>query len=310
MPQPSSINMLRFLDALLKHGNFTRAARDLYISQPYLTQTIQRTEQKLGVAIINRDRSPLALTAAGRVYYQYLTTLESEKDRFAKQLSQYTTPTNNVVRVGVLASLGYYLLPLVLPTYLARHPQLHLELTEDTAERNEQRLLHGELDFLFGQNPETVAPGLTVRDRGQDGYYAIIPKTSPLYRANQATLEADSLSMRQLLQAPLLVSPRGSSIRRQVDYLLQKFKIEPQIVLESTNTLTIAKLAQQGLGITLLPDSVHVALQPDAYNLYPLPLDVVSLNYFIAYPTDKPLNAVEQDLVTVFLAQLTAALKH
>jgi DNA-binding transcriptional LysR family regulator len=105
-----------------------------------------------------------------------------------------------------------------------------------------------------------------------------------------------------------VLSPHGSSIRRQVDYLLQKYNVSPNIVIESTSTATITKLATAGLGVTFLPDSVHTRPDPERYNLLPLPQDLLSLNYFIAYPSGHQLNKVEKDLVTIFLTQLEADL--
>ncbi|MGA3232126.1 LysR family transcriptional regulator [Lactiplantibacillus pentosus] len=308
MPKTDSSEMRRFLDVLLKHGNFTRAARDLYISQPYLTQSIRNVEKTLGVKIINRDVSPLRLTPAGRTYYQYLTALENDKAAFTKQLRQYTHADQVVLRLGILPSLGNYLLPLFLPAFLKAHPTTKIELTEDILARNEQRVLRGELDFLIGQNPETIAPGLDSFDRGRDGYYAIIPNTVTWYQPHQAYLNPGALTTQDLLQAPLVLSPHGSSIRRQVDYLLQKYNVSPNIVIESTSTATITKLATAGLGVTLLPDSVHTRPDPKRYNLLPLPQDLLSLNYFIAYPSGHQLNKVEKDLVTIFLTQLEADL--
>lgn len=136
MPKSDSSEMRRFLDVLLKHGNFTRAAKDLYISQPYLTQSIRNVEKELGVTIINREVTPLRLTTAGRTYYQYLTALENEKDYFNKQIRQYTHANQQVIRLGVLSSLGYYLLPLFLPAFLKAHPATKIELTEDIASRS------------------------------------------------------------------------------------------------------------------------------------------------------------------------------
>lgn len=308
MPKTDSTSLLQFIDVLLKHGNFTRAAKDLYISQPYLTQTIKNVETTLGVTIIDREAAPLTLTPAGRLYYQYLTTLENQKDHFQQQLRQYTAPAHQTIRIGILSSLGYYLLPLFLPTYLQVHPEVKVTLTEDISERNEQRLLHGELDFLIGQNPETVAPGLTVHDRGKDGYYAVIPSSSQFYHPHQTFINPGTLKIADLLHEKLVLSPRGSSIRRQVDYLLQKYHVIPEIVVESTNTFTIAKLAEKGLGITFLPDSVHVQPNADAYNLYPLPASLLSLNYFIAFESTHSLSQNEQDLVTIFLTNLEASL--
>ncbi|WP_137625509.1 LysR family transcriptional regulator [Lactiplantibacillus pingfangensis] len=308
MPKTDSTNLLQFIDVLLKHGNFTRAAKDLYISQPYLTQTIKSVEAELGVTIIDREAAPLKLTPAGRLYYQYLTTLENQKDQFRQQLHQFTAPAHQTIRIGILSSLGYYLLPLFIPAYAQVHPEVKLNLTEDIAERNEQRLLHGELDFLIGQNPETVAPGLTVHERGKDGYYAVIPQTSKFYQPHQAFINPGTLDIEALLHEKLVLSPRGSSIRRQVDYLLQKYHITPEIVVESTNTFTIAKLAEKGLGITFLPDSVYVQPDGDAYNLYPLPASLLSLNYFIAFANTHQLSQNEQDLITIFLTNLEASL--
>ena len=223
-------------------------------------------------------------------------------------MHQFTAPAHQTIRIGILSSLGYYLLPLFIPAYAQVHPEVKLNLTEDIAERNEQRLLHGELDFLIGQNPETVAPGLTVHERGKDGYYAVIPRTSKFYQPHQAFINPGTLDIEALLHEKLVLSPRGSSIRRQVDYLLQKYHITPEIVVESTNTFTIAKLAEKGLGITFLPDSVYVQPDGDAYNLYPLPASLLSLNYFIAFANTHQLSQNEQDLITIFLTNLEASL--
>ncbi|WP_048000530.1 LysR family transcriptional regulator [Lactiplantibacillus herbarum] len=308
MPKPDSINMLRFLDVLLKHGNFTRAAKDLYISQPYLTQTIKNAEQKLGIQIINRESVPLSLTSAGRVYYQYLTTLENQKDAFHKQINQYRTSAHQVIRIGVLSSLGSYLLPLVLPDFLQVHPTTKIELTEDISEHNEQRLLHNELDFLLGQNPETIAPGLTIHDRGKDSYYAIIPRTSALYQPEQDFINPGTININTLLREKLVLSPRGSSIRRQVDYLLQKYNVAPKTIVESTNIVTITELATAGLGITLLPNSVVTRPNAAQYNLYPLSESLISLNYFIALRENRTLSQSEQDFMTIFLTNLETSM--
>ena len=71
--------LLHYIDVLLKESNFTQAAHELYISQPYLTQLIKRIEKKLGVQIINRKRTPFSLTKAGTIYYKYLENLMDYK---------------------------------------------------------------------------------------------------------------------------------------------------------------------------------------------------------------------------------------
>ncbi|WP_125606661.1 LysR family transcriptional regulator [Lapidilactobacillus bayanensis] len=292
MAQVNSLNMLQFLETLLKHGSFTKAAKNMYVSQPYLTQVIKKKEAELGIEIINREAHPLQLTEAGRVYYQYLMTSVNEQDRLKRNLEKYTLPDKTILRIGVLSSLGTYLLPLFVPKFLAEHPQVKLILTEDVPAENEKRITNGELDFLLGQNPESLPAQLTSYDRGPHGYYAVIPESSPLYQPNKRTLTANSLDIKTLLQQRLILTSSGSAIRRQINYLLQKFAIQPDIVLESHNIFTIGKLAQANLGVTFLPESVQLAPSSAAYNIYPLPLAIVSLNYFIAHTNDKILNTV------------------
>ena len=68
-----------FIDVLLKEDSFVKAAKKLYISQPYLTQLIKRIEDRLGTPIIDRDKKPYALTQAGLLYYQYLENISLQE---------------------------------------------------------------------------------------------------------------------------------------------------------------------------------------------------------------------------------------
>ncbi|EHG28966.1 hypothetical protein HMPREF9478_01404 [Enterococcus saccharolyticus 30_1] len=113
--------MLQYIDTLLKYNNYTKAAKDLFISQPYLTQAIKKVEQELGTAIIIRQSGVLHLTEAGKIYYQYLETLETASAKFRHRLLRYTSPETKTLRLGILPSLGSFLLPLFLPDYLAEH---------------------------------------------------------------------------------------------------------------------------------------------------------------------------------------------
>lgn len=110
--------LLHYLDVLLKESNFTKAARELYISQPYLTQLIKRIEKKLGTKIINRDRVPFSLTEAGLIYYKYLENISYNDQQLERDLAPYTEPNKEIIKLGVLESLGSFLLPRLLPPFL------------------------------------------------------------------------------------------------------------------------------------------------------------------------------------------------
>lgn len=304
MSQLDALTMLQFIDMLLKQGNFTKAAKSLYISQPYLTQVIKRKEVELGVELIDRQSHPFQLTTAGQLYHRYLITQLANENQLKKQLETFVANEKTPIKLGVLASLGTYLLPLFLPNFQKNCPSIQVQLTEDVPSRNEKRLLNNEIDFLIGQNPETLPPNLKTYARGNHGYYAVIPESSQLYQPGIRTLPARSISVKSLLQEPLILTLHGSAIRQQIDYLIQKFQIQPTILLESNNIFTIAKLAQSDMGITFLPDSVPLVENGGNYNIYRLPTEDISLNYFIAHRDSKVLTEPERTFIQFFLDEI------
>ncbi|HCM88896.1 MULTISPECIES: LysR family transcriptional regulator [Vagococcus] len=302
--------MLQYLEMLLKHGTFTKASKELYISQPYLTQTIKKTEKILGVSIINRTSKPLQLTEAGKIYYQHLTSLEIEQDNFMKKIHTLSYPDHQTIRIGILSSLGTYLLPIILPKFIKKNPNLMININEDIPSANEDKVLNGDLDFLIGQNPETISPNLTVKDCGSHSYFALIPNTSSLYQKNTQFLPEGTLSIRQLLSEPLVLTTRGSAIRRQIDYLLQKNNITPNISLECDNIFTVGELASHGVGITLLPESTLPFQNLDNCNLYLLNQELISLKYFIAFSNKKNLTPEEEQLIQIFTTEISKNIKN
>jgi DNA-binding transcriptional LysR family regulator len=71
--------------------------------------------------------------------------------------------------------------------------------------------------------------------------------------------------------------------------------------LESNDIYTVLKLAKRNLGLTIIPESIHIKECPPEYNIYPIPMDKMSLDYFIAYQSERTLTSVDQDLINAFL---------
>ncbi|WP_190289065.1 LysR family transcriptional regulator [Lactococcus kimchii] len=299
-----SVDLLHYLDTLLKVGNFTKAAQQLYISQPYLTQVIKRCEQELGVAIVNRASSPLQLTAAGELYYHHLKELELAQDDFKKQLYPFTLQNGQLLRIGILGTLGQDLLPRFLPEFLQEHPEVKVELVEDFADNNEKNAISGTIDFFIGQNSETVSQALKVESSVNFGYIAVIPQCSELYQVGQEFLLEEQFELSTFLQERLVLTSKGSSVRRNINFLFDKYSLIPQIVLETQNLLTAFHSAKAGLAGTIVPETMIKDEKVQNYNLFKLSQHLISANFFIAYQSDRRLSSLERDLVDLFLKRL------
>lgn len=301
MSKFSSQDILYYIDAILKYSNYSKAAKSLYISQPYLTQVIKRVEGELNCELITRNKLPYRLTEQGKIYYQYLTSLENKYAKLLKDISDVSDMDRTVIKIGVLPSLGTYLLPLFVPEFLDKHPNCRIELTEVLPEKSEKLTQNNELDFWIGQNSRNISPNLNSVSWGRHRYRAVIPRCCDIYLENTAVIPEGTIDISKILFQRLVLTSKGSAIRKQIDQLLNVYKVEPNIIMESTDINTVLKLATGNLGLAIIPESVYVKECPTKYNIYPIPIDELSLDYFIAYHTERTLTKIDNDLIDAFL---------
>ena len=296
-----SQDILYYIDAILKYSNYGKAAKSLYISQPYLTQVIKRIESQLNCELISRSKLPYRLTEQGKIYYQYLTSMENNYAKLLREISAVSDIDSKVIKIGVLPSLGTYLLPLFLPKFLDMHPNCRIELSEALPEKNEKLTQNGELDFWIGQNSRNISPNLNSITWGRHRYRAVIPRCCDLYQKDVAIIPEGTIDINKILCQKLILTSKGSAIRKQIDQLLSVYKVEPKIIMESTEINTVRKLATSNLGLTFIPESIYVKECPSEYNIYQIPIDELSLDYFIAYHSEKKLTGIDKDLIDAFL---------
>lgn len=292
--------LLHTLDILLKESNFTHAARELYISQPYLTQLIKRIEKRVGAKIINRDAQPFTLTEAGLIFYKYLENVSYNDQQLERQLAQFSHPEKEVIRIGILESLGSYLLPEILPPFLKKHPNAEIQLFEAFPRKTEKRLLNEEIDCYIGQTPDAIARGLDFFINGGEQYYIVIPSNSKYFQTDKFILEPDEFDIKELLMQPLVLSQPESAIRHQVNGLLQKFHVKPNIVMESNSVITVANLAVNGIGLTISSASILKRLRHQPVNLLPLDRKLMMIKFFIAVKQGRKHSKAVQDLIKTF----------
>lgn len=256
--------LLHYLDVLLKENNFTKAARELYISQPYLTQLIKRIEKRLGTQIINRDHVPFSLTEAGMIYYKYLENISYNDQQLERELAPFT------------------------------------QLFEDSPRKSETNLLNGDIDCYIGQTPKTISGDLTYSVKDGEQYYVVIPQNSPYFHSGKFILQPNSLDLKEILQAPMVLSASESAIRHQVNGLFQKFHIKPNIVLESKSIITATELSLRGVGLTISSASILTRMRQTPINLLPIDENLIYIQFFIATQKNKKLSPALQNLINCF----------
>jgi len=152
---------VRYFAVVAETLNFRRAAVQLQISQPTLTHQILALEAALGLDLFERSRAGTALTPAGRELLPNARRTLEEVQALVSHASTLSHGPGGMVRLGVTATLGPYLLPHVLPELHRRYSALKLYVREDAPRNLETGLVAGEYDLILTPLPVDEL-GLTV----------------------------------------------------------------------------------------------------------------------------------------------------
>ena len=243
---------------------------------------------------------PFSLTEAGMIYYKYLENISYNDQQLERELAPFTQPNKEIIKVGILESLGTFLLPRLLPDFLKENPTVEIQLFENSPRTNETKLLNGEIDCYIGQTPKTISRDLTYSVKDGEQYYVVIPQSSSFFQSGKFILEPSSLDLKEVLQDPMVLSSSESAIRHQVNGLFQKFHIKPHIVLESKSIVTTTELALRGVGLTISSASILTKMRQTPINLLPIDENLIYIQFFIATQTNKELSPALQRLITCF----------
>lgn len=296
----NSAEVKHFLDVLLTESSFTRAAQKLQISQPYLTQVIKRIEKRLGTPILARTTVPFSLTAAGLIYYQYLVKATEDKQKLRQRLRPFRQHQQKLLRIGISHELATYLLGQLLPSFLKVNGDIAVQLVETSARSNERRLLKNDIDCLLSQQPPLATKKLTSLRNGQEKYYIVIPASTDIYRQGRFILHPGELSIKSLLQRPLLLPSPTTSIRQQIDTLFSSLHLKENILLESDSLITLTNLAVHGLGLTISTPSILKRNDQLPINLLPLSTDLLNSEFFLIIRREQKVSSQLQQFVSVF----------
>ena len=245
--------------AIVESGSLTKAAEKLYVSQPSLSQYVKRLEANLGVTLFDRSTSPLRLTYTGERYYQYVLQLMKLDENVRKEFQDIKNETSGRLRLGVALWRGACLLPDVFPSFHRTYPNIHLELTEGRAVNLENALMNDKIDLAVMNLPRMLDYNkLTCEVILEERILLAAPTQHPYVRSllNAGVPSGDyPVAPPELLtKIPLILTKPGQNLTHEVNYMLNKQHIQPDILLETDNLTTAINLTARGIACTFVPE--------------------------------------------------------
>lgn len=186
---------LRYFVAVAEEGNMTRAAAQLALTQPALSQQIQLLEQELGATLFERSRRGVVLTSAGEALLPYARRLIAQFREARLVVEELSGFQRGQLTVGVVQSVNITLMPQVVANFRERYPKVALKVLELASDRVTLELLRGNLDigigFIWGSEDNVISEPLF-----REEMLLVVPKGHPLYgRMRVAVAELDGARM-------------------------------------------------------------------------------------------------------------------
>ncbi len=165
---------LRYIVALARERHFGRAAESCFVSQPTLSVAIKKLEEELGVAIFERSSGDIRITPTGQLIIAQAECVLAEVERIRQIAAQGKDPLAGTLRLGVIHTIGPYLLPRLIPQLTERAPHLQVTFQENFTDRLLHDLRNGELDVIIIVQPPTE-PGMVALPVYEEPFRAVAP---------------------------------------------------------------------------------------------------------------------------------------
>jgi len=240
------LHQLRYVAAVAQTGNFSRAAEHCHVSQPSLSQQIQKLEEELGERLFDRLRRHAQLTTAGERFLPRALRILEEMDAAQREAQSANDLTQGEVAIGVLPTIAPYLLPPAIKAFSAKFPGLQIEVHEDTTARLLKMAAACDVDLVIA-SPPIHDDRFEEQEIFREELLLAMPEGHPF--AKRAAISMDDLTGERFI-----VMKEGHCLGDQVLSFCHNRDLHPQISFRSAQIETLQSLVQAGMGISLVPE--------------------------------------------------------
>ena len=287
---------LRYLVALVDHGHFGRAAEACHVSQPTLSTQIKKLEDQLGVMLFERTNKSVHVTAAGEDVVARARQILLDVEAIANVGRRVAGPLSGAFSLGVIPTLGPYLLPWLVPALKKDYPALKLGIREDLTAYLLERLVSHRLDAALVALPvsDDRVESLPLFD---EPFWFAEPKAATSKGRNSANVEV--MKEDELRGKRLLLLTEGHCLRDQALAICGTTDRDSEEDFRATSLETIRQMVATGMGSTLLPAMACGDFRSPAVTARPLEGGIgrrIGLVWRRSYPRVENLRLLAQTL--------------
>jgi DNA-binding transcriptional LysR family regulator len=299
-----NLNQLRVFYHVAKNLSFTKAAQELFITQPAVTAQIKLFEEWCDLNFFKKKGRTICLTAEGEALYDHARKIfEYEKD-VENVIDDMRHLKKGLLRIGTTKTYARFLMPFMMKHFHEKYPQISIQLNEGSSLEMINSLI--ELKNDIGIITKVIDhPEVEFTPFTEEELIPILTPSHPL--AGEA-----SVTVEQLAQEPIIMRERGSGTRKFINALFERHHCTPNILMETSNSEFIKRLVERGDGISFLVKvSVLKDIEEKRLATVPIENEKVYLDASIFYLKNQPLSPTARAFLETIesLAQGTRPIK-
>lgn len=298
-----TLTELRYIIAVAREKHFGRAAEACFVSQPTLSVSIKKLESELGVVIFERGGSEISLTPIGENIVQQAQRVLDAANQIKEIADQGRDPLRGALRLGVIYTIGPYLLPRIIKSMIDCYPEMPLILQENFTVRLLEMMRTGEIDVAVLAEPFDTT-GLDTLPLYDEDFVVAVPRQHSWAKKQQ-------IASIDLKQETMLLLGVGHCFRDQVLEVCPeaaRFAANSagiQKTFEGSSLETIRHMVAEGLGITVLP-RMSISMDDDSLLKFipfasPVPNRRIVLAWRKSFSRDRAIDALHKVIHSVEL---------
>ena len=281
------IQQLRYFIEVARTGNISTAAKNLFISQPSLSQQIINLEKELEIQLLIRHSKSVSLSDAGEQFLSHAQRIVGEAEQLAELMQKHSLLQAGTLRIGMLWIAGYLNLSNIIYNYKKIYPGLTYDLKIDGSSVLLKMLLLRKIHAAFIISTDQILQqhkDLFFRKILVDQYVVIVSVKNSL-------AQKDSISIRELKDVPLILPDKNSAFYKELRKYFDQYYIEPHCVCETSQTDMVIRLASQDFGVGFSSTRIANSLKTKDFKILPLeeaitrPIYYVTLMELLDYPS-------------------------
>jgi DNA-binding transcriptional LysR family regulator len=249
------LHQLAYFESVSRHLHFTRAAAELNVAQPSVSQQIRKLEAELGAPLFHRMKRHVALTEAGETFLPHARAVLQRLDEARLEVQELSGLRRGALAVGAPPSVGAHLLPRALAAFSERHPGILLAFREAGSRTLLNLLEAGDVDLAVVIQP-IRHPALETLPLLEEELLLAVPRQHPLASGQRR------VRLAQLRDEPFVLLREGAyDLREQTLTACRRAGFEPHVALDGGEMDSMLRFVGAGIGVAILPEMVVAELE-------------------------------------------------